>query len=72
MVGGIYTPGVADLLDVSYHRFSEEPVASPQLFVDEGCILDLDAQGRLVGVEIIGPRTLAEVMPAVLARATFR
>jgi uncharacterized protein YuzE len=59
-------------VEASYYRFSTEPVANPQLFVDEGCILDLDADGRLIGVEIIGQRTLTEVMPAVLALAKFR
>jgi uncharacterized protein YuzE len=59
-------------LDASYHKFSSEPVANPQVFVDEGCILDLDAAGHLVGIEIIGPRTLLEVLPAILARARFR
>jgi uncharacterized protein YuzE len=59
-------------LNASYYRLSSEPVANPQVFVDEGCILDLDADGRLVGIEIIGLRTLLEVLPAILARARFR
>jgi uncharacterized protein YuzE len=58
--------------DASYFQFSDRPVANPQIFVDEGCILDLDTEGRLVGVEIIGPRTLTDVLPAILARAKFR
>lgn len=63
---------MTSVIDASYFRFSAEPVVSPQVFVDEGCILDLDADGRLVGVEIIGPRTLVDVLPKLLARAGFR
>lgn len=59
-------------VNASYFRFSDQPIANPQLFIDEGCILDLDADGRLVGIEIIGSRTLTEILPAVLARARFR
>jgi hypothetical protein len=59
-------------IDASYFRFSDQPIANPQVSVDDGCILDLDADGRLVGVEIIGPRTLQDVLPAVLRRARFR
>ena len=59
-------------LDASYFRVSNEPIANPQLFIDEGCILDLDAAGRLVGIEIIGSRTLLQVLPAILSRVRFR
>ncbi len=65
-------PHDPDRLAASYLRFSDQPVANPQVFVDEGCILDLDAEGRLVGVEIIGPRILTDVLPAIFARARFR
>jgi uncharacterized protein YuzE len=64
--------GEGATVTASYHRFSNQPVANPQIFVDEGCILDLDADGHLIGIEIIGPRTLLEVLPAILVRARFR
>ena len=65
-------PSIAALPDPKYVRFSDQPIANPQVFVDAGCILDLDADGRLVGVEILDSRTLTDVMPAVLSRARFR
>lgn len=62
-------PGRATV-DLSYHTFTREPTAR-QVHVDKGCIVDVDAEGRLVGVEIIGSRTLTEMLPAILAKARF-
>jgi uncharacterized protein YuzE len=39
--------------------------------IDPGCLVDIDPDGRVLGVEIIGPRSLVEVVPAILARVRF-
>ena len=71
-MGSIAEEAAPALPDPKYVRFSDQPIANPQVFIDEGCILDLDAEGRLVGVEILDSRTLADVLPAILSQARFR
>jgi len=59
-------------VDVSYSKLTSEPIAR-QVWADErgSCILDVDAEDRLVGVEIIGNCTLVEVLPLIFAKARF-
>lgn len=57
-------------VDASYFRVADLPV-DRQRQLDPGIILDLTEDGRLVGVEIIGHRTLAEVLELVLQTGRF-
>jgi uncharacterized protein YuzE len=59
-------------VEASYVRtFKRRAEIARQVFVDEGCILDVTAEGHLVGIEIIGDRTIFDVLPLVLAKARF-
>ncbi len=41
--------------DAAYLRFSEQPVVESEE-VSEGVVLDFDAEGRMVGMEVLSAR----------------
>jgi uncharacterized protein YuzE len=57
-------------VQASYFRVADLPIGG-QRQLDPGVSLDITQDGRLVGVEIIGPRTLAEVLELVLQAGRF-
>ncbi len=62
---------MATRVDATYTYFLQGVEIARQVCVDEGCILDVTAEGHLVGIEIIGERTIFDVLPLVLAKARF-
>ncbi|MEP9397756.1 DUF2283 domain-containing protein [Mesorhizobium sp. KR2-14] len=52
--------------NAAYIRFSSEPVQDSEE-VSQGIVLDYDAEGRIVGMEVLGARE--HLPPAVLTKA---